>query len=227
MFGSDNATAHSAATYDAQIRNTIPYYDVFHEQTINLIKATHFEPERWLDTGCGTGTLVDEALPWFPKTRFVLVDPSVQMLEAANTKLANQSQVEFLDASATQDLKLKKGEFDVITAIQSHHYLQPKQREKATATCFKLLVEGGIFVTFENVKPFTVQGVAIGKEGWKQFQISHGRDSHTAEAHMKRFGVEYFPITVEEHLSLLREAGFSVVELLWYSYLQAGFYCIK
>jgi len=47
------------------------------------------------------------------------------------------------------------------------------------------------------------------------------------ENHLKRFNVEYFPINIEEHLSLLRKSGFSVVEMFWYSYMQAGFYCIK
>jgi tRNA (cmo5U34)-methyltransferase len=39
--------------------------------------------------------------------------------------------------------------------------------------------------------------------------------------------LEYFPITVEEHLDLLRNCGFGAVEMFWYSYMQAGFYCIK
>jgi tRNA (cmo5U34)-methyltransferase len=50
MFESDNLTPQSTATYDAQVRNTIPYYDDFHEQTINLIKAMHLQPRTWLDT---------------------------------------------------------------------------------------------------------------------------------------------------------------------------------
>jgi len=44
---------------------------------------------------------------------------------------------------------------------------------------------------------------------------------------MQRFDVEYFPINIEEHLKLLRKTGFRIVELFWYSYMQAGFYGIK
>ena len=47
------------------------------------------------------------------------------------------------------------------------------------------------------------------------------------DAHIQRFGVEYFPITISEHLRLLKECGFSTVEILWVSYMQAGFYAIK
>ncbi len=85
----------------------------------------------------------------------------------------------------------------------------------------------GIYITFENIRPFIVQGTEIGKENWKRFQIASGRDQATAEANMQRFATEYYPLTVEEHLSLLRKTGFSVVELLWFSVMQAGFYCIK
>jgi tRNA (cmo5U34)-methyltransferase len=62
---------------------------------------------------------------------------------------------------------------------------------------------------------------------WKHFQLSQGRDKETVEKHLQRFDVDYFPITVEEHLSLLRKTGFSTVEMLWLSYMQAGFYCVK
>ena len=34
-------------------------------------------------------------------------------------------------------------------------------------------------------------------------------------------------MTVEEHLNLMRESGFRVVELLWFSNMQAGFWGMK
>jgi tRNA (cmo5U34)-methyltransferase len=44
---------------------------------------------------------------------------------------------------------------------------------------------------------------------------------------MERFDTAYFPITVDEHLQLLKACGFETAELFWYSYMQAGFYGIK
>ncbi|HSV48837.1 MAG TPA: methyltransferase [Candidatus Acidoferrales bacterium] len=226
MFPSDNATPHTAETYDAQVQKTLPYYNSFHNETLNLIKATDIEPRNWLDTGCGTGTFVQKAIAQFPNTHFVLADPSPQMLSSAKAKLAGYSNIEFIEAP-TEKLSNLKTQFDVITAIQSHHYSTTAKRQKATQVSFNLLNPKGIYITFENTRPLTPQGTEIGKENWKNFQIRSGRDPATAEAHMKRFGTEYYPITLEEHLALLRKTGFQVVELLWYSYLQAGFYCIK
>ena len=101
------------------------------------------------------------------------------------------------------------------------------RRLAATRKCYELLKPGGLYITFENIRPLTAAGTEIGKTNWKNFQIAAGKTADEAENHIQRFGVEYFPITVEEHLALLRGCGFKVVELLWYSYMQAGFYCIK
>lgn len=225
MFRSDNKTPHTAITYDAEVRKTLPYYDSFHDETLNIIKASHIAPKVWLDTGCGTGTLAQKAAALFPQTRFVLVDPSPEMLTAAKERLASYTNIKYIEAP-TEKLNLNT-QFDIITAIQAHHYSSIAEREKATSVCFDLLKTGGIYVTFENTRPFTEQGTEIGKENWKNFQTRNGRDPATAEAHMKRFGKEYYPITVEEHLALLRKTGFRVVELLWFAYMQSGYYCIK
>ncbi|MGD0330643.1 MAG: class I SAM-dependent methyltransferase [Nitrososphaeria archaeon] len=225
----DNATPYLAVDYDAQIRATIPYYDTFHEEAINFVKATRKEPHMWLDTGCGTGTFVEKALFAFPNTHFILADPSEKMLLMAKKKLAyvSSDRVEFMKPVVTQDLGDFGKKLDVITAIQSHHYLASGERAKATKVCFELLPLGGVYITFENVRPVTPEGIVFGKEYWRHFQLAKGRDAATVERNLRRFDVEYFPITIMDHLSLLRKTGFSTAEILWYSYMQAGLYSIK
>ncbi|MGZ7107668.1 MAG: class I SAM-dependent methyltransferase [Methanobacterium sp.] len=223
----NNTSAHLSMHYDSKIRSTIPYYDSFHQEIINLIESMNIEPEIWLDTGCGTGTFAKKALDSFPRTHFLLADPSRGMLIKARRKLdAYWDRITFLKPISSQEISLEQ-KIDVITAIQSHHYMSKEERYKATDSCFNLLNENGVFVTFENIKPLTEKGIQIGKEYWKNFQISEGREIKEVENHLNRFNVEYFPITIEEHISLLKNSGFSVVEMFWYSYMQAGFYCLN
>ncbi len=59
------------------------------------------------------------------------------------------------------------------------------------------------------------------------FQLEQGRPPSVVDDHAKRFGKEYFPITLDEHYELLRRTGFRNVSLFWLSYMQAGFYAIK
>ena len=225
-----NSTPYLPEDYDAKISDVIPYYLSFHQEIINLVKSLSSSPKVWMDTGCGTGFLVSKAIAEFPYTKFLLVDPSEGMLDQARKKMFSYptGRLEFLKASPTQEFSQNlKENPDIITAIQCHHYLSRESRAKATRVCYDLLKEGGIYIIFENIRPLTEDGTAIGKQYWENFQLSHGRNEKEIQKHLERFDTEYFPITIEEHLELLRATGFKTVELFWYSYMQAGFYCIK
>ncbi len=227
MHKQDNTSAHLSKEYDSKIHSTIPYYEKFHQETINLIKSMNIEPKIWLDTGCGTGTLIEKAINNFENTLFIMSDPSDGMLKEAKEKLEKYGdRINFLEPTPSHEISIER-KIDVITAIQSHHYMSKEERFEATKSCYNLLNEKGVYVVFENIKPLSEKGIKIGKEYWKNFQISKGKEIIEAENHVKRFDVEYFPITIEDHLSLLRDCRFSVVEMFWYSYMQAGFYCIK
>jgi tRNA (cmo5U34)-methyltransferase len=225
-----NYTPHPPEDYDANISGIIPYYSTIHQEIINLVKSLPSNPKVWLDTGCGTGSLVDKAIKEFPGTKFFLVDPTEGMLDQSRQKLSSypSGRLEFLRACVTQKLSQElKEKPDLITAIQCHHYLSLEDRTRATRVCYDLLKEGGIYITFENTRPLTEEGITVGKRYWGNFQLGCGRSEEEVKKHLERFDVEYFPITVEQHLKLLRDTGFKTVELFWYSYMQAGFYCIK
>jgi tRNA (cmo5U34)-methyltransferase len=223
----DNATPHRAVEYDAKVRRTIPEYENIHRDAIDLVRTVKPDVSLWLDTGCGTGHLAELAVPVFPRCSFLLADPSEAMLALARKKLAgHRDRVLFLDPADTTSLRTDRAP-DVITAIQSHHYMDPEGRARATARCHDLLGPGGLYVTFENTRPATDEGVRLGLERWKRFLVECGRSAEEAEAHAQRLDTEYFPITVNEHLALLRGAGFRTVELFRFSYMQAGFYAVK
>lgn len=226
----DNTTPHNASDYDINVRKTIPYYETIHRETIDLVRIIKPDAQLWLDTGCGTGFTIEQAYPQFPNTHFIICDPSPKMLEEARKRLKDIPSVRLtiLKPAPTQDLEeMVKSQADVITAVQAHLYLQKEERKKATEHCFKLLKDGGLYVTSENIHPITTIGVEIGLKRWMNFQLAAGRSKEEVEEHAKRFNKNYFPITVEEHLQLLSATGFKLGEIFWYSQMQAGFYAIK
>ena len=93
--------------------------------------------------------------------------------------------------------------------------------------CCRALKENGVFVTFENIKMTTGESDSIALKRWENFLSDHLNDPEKVAHHMNRRGVEVFPITIEEHIKLLHECGFKSVDVLWTSYLQAGFWAIK
>jgi len=225
---SDNETPHKSSEYDEKVRKTIPFYKCFHLQTIDLVKTIKPDVKKWLDTGCGTGFLIEKALPVFKDCIFVLADSSAEMLMMAKKRLGNNKNIEYLDPVGTGEIKqTNQKEYDVITAIQAHHYSNREDRKRSTINCHKLLKDNGIYITFENIRPENDEIINSQLNRWMNFQLSEGRSKKDVAEHRKRFNVKYFPIKVSEHLKLLDSAGFRIVEIFWLSYLQAGFFCIK
>ena len=220
----DNRSAYNSNVYDVNIVSTLPYYREYHNQIIDLVRTTGLKDICWLDTGCGTGTLANRVLEEREDIRFTLCDPSEQMLDRAREKLQGKD-IRFLNMQS-QDLDFDS-EFDVVTAVQCHHYLQPESRRIAVKNCWSALKDNGIFITFENIKMTTEESDRIALKRWENFLSDHLNDPDKVAHHMNRRGVEVFPITIEEHIKLLRECGFQSVDVLWTSYLQAGFWAIK
>lgn len=222
----ENLTPFAFDEYDSKIEKTIPCYREICTQTIDVVKALFPNDIEWLDTGCGTGTLAFMADRACNIKRFALCDPSDRMLYAAKEKLQGaKAKTEFY-LTPSQALTFC-GEFDAVTAIQAHHYLDKDTRMNATKRCYNALKDGGVYVTFENTAPQTEAGKELVLKRWEQFQVNSGKTRQDAQGHLARYGTEYFPITIQEHLELLEKCGFRVAELFWFSYIQAGFYAVK
>ena len=220
----DNPSAYSAREYDRHIASVLPFYGEYHHQVIDLVQSIGNPNPLWLDTGCGTGTLAARALETLPGARFTLCDPSEQMLRQAEEKLRGQ-EVQFLMLSSQQIFF--RGRFDVVTAIQCHHYLRPAERERAVRACYHALKPGGVFVTFEHIRMSSPESDAIALLRWADYLKAHGCSDEEVQTQLDRRGREVLPITGEEHLALLRSCGFRAADVLWASYLQAGFWAIR
>ncbi|EKQ54443.1 MULTISPECIES: class I SAM-dependent methyltransferase [unclassified Clostridium] len=230
LMENDNTTPHKAIEYDDNIIKTIPFYENFHNETIDLVFNYNKESRKWLDIGCGTGTFIEKAYNIFPNTKFILSDLSEEMLVQAKQKFKEKSmeRVNFIQKCCSQELsKYISNKVDVITAIQVHHYLSKEERIIATRNCYDLLNDDGIYITFENIKPLTDNGTLIGLNRWGAFQENMGRTKQAIENHKSRFNKEYYPISILDHIELLKNTGFNVYEVFWYSHMQCGFYAIK
>ncbi|MBR7038817.1 MAG: class I SAM-dependent methyltransferase [Oscillospiraceae bacterium] len=217
--------AFQVTGYDAQVRQVIPLYDEIHAQILDMIETWRAgRPIAWLDTGCGSGTLALRGAQTLDLTRLVLCDPSEQMLEDARQKLAGTpAELRCIGSEAIG----YEGAFDVVTAVQSHHYFDPATRALAVANCYRALKPGGLFITFENTAPDTDLGKQLVLRRIERYGLAAGRSEEAVAAHTSRYGTEYFPLTAGDHLDLLRQTGFSAAELFWRSYLQCGFYAIR
>ena len=220
----DNQSAFNSSEYDRKIKQTLPYYDEFYKQVIELVKTFHTSAIKWLDIGCGTGKMRSVALENIELEQFVFCDSSAEMIRISEKQFHRPNTA--FSVCNVQNLKYTN-EFDVITAIQVNHYLHIEERKAALKKCYAALKENGIFITFENFSPFTGIGEKVYLEKWKRYQLKHGKSLEECNKHIERYGKDYFPITVKEHINLMRNSGFQVVEILWLSNMQVGIWGVK
>lgn len=89
------------------------------------------------------------------------------------------------------------------------------------------MAENGIYISFENFAPDSEEGAGLYLERWKEFRIANGKTEKEADLHIKRYGQNYFPISISESLRLLKDCGFRMLEILWVSYMQVGILAMK
>ena len=168
--------------------------------------------------------MAEAAFSGFDIKRFVFADSSPQMIEIAKERF-RETKSEF-NLCNILDLPYIN-EFDVVTSVMVNHYLRKEDKIRAMQNYYAALKIDGIYIGFENFLPFSEEGKLLGLEKWKTFQLHRGKTREECEEHINRFGVSYFPITLSEHLELLKSAGFEAAEVFWVSNLQAGVYGIK
>lgn len=220
----DNKSAFRASNYDRKIKQTLPYYDEFYEQVVELVKILNHNAVRWLDIGCGTGKMGSVAFENVEIEKFVFCDSSDEMIRIAKERFKRHN-AEF-SVCDVQQLDYVN-EFDVITAIQVNHYLHIDERRIALQKCYEALKDKGLFISFENFAPFTDLGKSVYLEKWKRYQMEQGKSLQECNKHIERYGKEYFPISLSEHMELMRDCGFGIVEVLWLSNMQTGFWGMK
>lgn len=220
----DNKSAFSSTEYDRKIKQTLPYYDELYEQVIELVKLFNHNTVRWLDIGCGTGKMGSIAFENIELERFVFCDSSDKMIRIAKERFKCHN-AEF---SICDIKKLAyANEFNVITAIQVNHYLHIDERKIVLQNVYEALENNGLFISFENFAPFTDLGKTVYLEKWKRYQMKQGKNLEECESHIKRYGKDYFPISISENIELMQNCGFKAVEILWLSNMQVGLWGIK
>lgn len=217
----DNTTPHDSSSYEREVARTIPFHAQLLEQAIDVALAVSPRPSRWLDTGCGPGRLVANARPRAEGTLFFLADPSAEMLGLAKTHNPDLEEGRF--ALAPSEGLPELAPFDVITAVQCHHYGDEAARERGVRRCRDLLRPSGVLVVFENVRAESDGGHALQRARWVAWLRAMGRRQAEAEAQVAREDTKFFPIRVSQHLTLLDRLGFTSVEVIWRAYGQAGF----
>lgn len=168
---------------------------------------------RILVLGAGGGLELEVFATAQPQWQFDGVDPSAEMLQLAQTRLQAHSPRVRLH-TGTIDLA-PAGPFDAACCLLTLHFLGREERRRTLAEVRRRLKPGAPFVAAHFSFP-QQPGV---RERWlarcTAFAISSGIDPDKARAREKGLGAQLPILSPEDDEALLREAGFSGVELFY------------
>lgn len=130
-----------AKSYDKVMLNDKSYQ----EQVDNIIREMDVSPEKILDLGCGTGTLVCKARQKFPYAEITALDPAPDMLQILGDKFKEDKKIKYLLGSADK-LEIEDSSLDYVITNWALHHLTHDNKGECAKEVFRVLKTGGKFI---------------------------------------------------------------------------------
>ena len=192
--------------YDQHIRKLIPGYELVHQQILAILQAHLAKDAHVLIIGAGTGYELGYLLQAFPNCTFTVTELSQPMLDKAKDYVApwnSDSRVHFVLGSHTEFDHAPQ--FDAVLSILVAHFVPFSEKPafmKAVEMCLK---PKGVFLSFDLTHfSFTQEAEAL-----SHMCRMNGLVEKQVQAMQSRMSDDFYALSAEETLDLLREAGFS------------------
>ena len=211
-----------AGVFDDMVSRSVPFYEEMQRMTSELAAQYATENSYIYDLGCSTGTtmlLMDKTVK--ENISFVGIDDSEEMIIKCQQKLDNfnlNRKIELSVADLTENVPIKNA--SVVTMVLVLQFIRPIHRKEIIKKIYEGINPGGVFIIIEKIlceeKSFNRDFI--------DFYYNFKRRNNYAELEIsqKREALEnvLIPYKTSENITLLKEAGFSEVEVFfkWYNF---------
>jgi tRNA (cmo5U34)-methyltransferase len=161
-----------------EVRGGIPFAADQLDIMLRVLGSAKGPIRRFLDLGCGDGTLAQAVLGRFPEAEAVLVDFSEPMLAAARERLIDASptvlQADFGRRDWTEKVEAL-APFDAVVSGYAIHHQSDERKRKVYGEIYALLAPGGVFVNVEHVAPSTARVSSLSDDLFIDSLTAHNR----------------------------------------------------
>lgn len=223
----------NTADFDSGIRQLLPRYDEMLNAIAHCIPPT---AQRILELGCGTGELSLKILHRFPSAQIVALDYSPRMLQFAKHKIesagyaARWTPIEADFGNWTNEperFNIGTG-FDAVVSSLAIHHLTNEMKLKLFQRIRDSLNRRGVFWNADPILPESPAIAAVYqavREEWAAFsgttlteiRAKIGKSTPQGYSHPDQLA------TLDNHLQMLKTAGFDPVAVPWKYYGLAVF----
>ncbi len=234
---SDSIEAYSlpdrVRTYDADMDVMHPLRRKMIDVALEVLPFERARSLRALDLGVGTGVFARRFLERYPSSHLVGVDGAARMLELARSRLGEMAgRVEWVvaDFKALPAVLVEPDTFDVVISAFALHHLDTRHKLDLLTSVVRAIQPGGWFLNADLVVAATpeverrIQEIRVAAV---TARAAAGDERFRNRAATRRFLDELEateqdqPLTLEEDLRLLGQAGLASAEVLWKEYREA------
>jgi ubiquinone/menaquinone biosynthesis C-methylase UbiE len=219
--------------YDADMAVMHPNRSKMVQIALEVLPFGPEEPLQALDIGVGTGYFTAKFLEAFPLAGVHALDGAEAMLEVARARLGDSRDNVSLHLGDFRELRRQvsnAGSFDVVFSSYALHHLSREEKGAVVEQAASLLRPNGWFVNADifvaatpgleqRIQDIRVRGI-VERAGGRDDRF---RDFETTRRYLDESEAEAGdrPLTLQEDLLVLREAGLEDVAAFWLEYREA------
>jgi tRNA (cmo5U34)-methyltransferase len=175
--------------------------------------------DRFLDIGAGTGNLTRAILEKIDSVHATLIDFSANMLtEVPNILSQFKGRYDIVVADFMEE-EFPENTYSAVVSSYAIHHCRGEQQYLALYKKIRSSLKGtGIFVCCDVVSGSDELLSHQNELGWASFLKDRGFSTDEVDKVLSNYHVEDSPESVWTHMRLLKEAGFTTVDVIWRKY---------
>ena len=217
--------AQVSAVFDDMARRSVPAYRAVIIMSGQLLASFLEDDDTVCDLGCATGETLITLSRQLPGRRWLGLDSSPAMIGKAQEKARlAAADCRFICADIMDYTYPECGAFILHYTLQ---FIRPMQRPDFLARLFQALKPGGVLLLSEKV---ILHEPRLNREFIARYlELKKGRGYSQLEIAQKREALENIlvPFSIEENLTMLRQAGFAEAAVFYQWFNFASFVAVK
>jgi tRNA (cmo5U34)-methyltransferase len=217
--------ASVADCFDDMLERSIPGFPEMRAGVTELASTFVCPGATVVDLGCSLGGALAPLVERHPLARFVGVEVSEPMLEAARARFAGAGNVSIESLDLRRDYPTAPA--TVTLAVLTLQFTPIEHRLRILRNAWKHTVPGGALLLVEKVLGASAETHELFVERYHALKRAHGYSQE--EIDRKRLALEgaLVPVTARWNEELLRSAGFAEVDCFWRWMNFAGWLAVK
>jgi len=213
--------------FDDHVKRSVPLYSEIQDMVIEMSEWFIRDGSTVYDIGSSTGETISRLLKKHSRKkniRFIGIDNSPAMIEASKKKCPAEN-AQFLLQDITSINKFSNADF--VVSLYTLQFLPLHQRKQILQKIYTDLSEGGALILVEKIRAEHAFLEDIWRELNWDFKRKQGLSDDMVLQKSRSLRGVLIPLTLTQNKELLKQVGFSEIDVFFKRYNFAGLIAVK